>query len=274
MDQPSTDAPIEGEGFSILFTSAWMAVEIAAFFAVSFALEKGCSHRFRRTSKTAAYEIAPQIVTLAMVYKGLRLLSLRTLFTATRKDRLYSQFQGASSLMMMEMAHCVAESILTLFVRDPDDCVEILVHHGLVFIMVATCFSPYANAYMPVACGVFHIVDLTYMFVNVFKCAPKLEARFPRVRLAFKILNLITFFAIRLVLWLPLLALFMMDNLSNMLNGTEHNTGTCLLQMVGGIILTYFQVVWFIRLIKHAIWKEEPEPAYYRRNHWNKSHWD
>lgn len=269
------DTPMEGEGFSFLFTSAWIVGEIAAFFAFAFAFEQWCGRLFRHTSKLAAFEIAPQIVTMALVYKGIRLLNMRTLFTAPRKDRLYLPYQGASSMMMMEMAHCVAETILTLLVRDGDDCMEMIVHHILVFVMVLTCITtPYANAYMPFACGFLHITDITYMFVGIIRCSKKLQTSHPRIGLAFKILNGIAFFFVRLLAWLPVLALFVMDNLSNMLNGTEHNTGVCLLHIVGAGVLTYFQIVWFVRMIKHSIWKEEEEPAHYRRSHWDKSHWD
>lgn len=239
------------DGISLLYTSAWFIGEIGFFFLVDYLLSmRGPSRHF--DSKVAAFEIAPTAVSLVLVVKGIMLFSVADLFKGTRHDRMYSHVDGVPQLLMIEFAHCCAETVLGLIVEPPRLNPELIIHHVIAAIMVLTCFAPYGHAFMPFACGISHITDLALLAASFFEVFPTLNHKLPRAKFFAKLTYGIIFFIVRLLMWMPVFAIFMLDNLSGALNGTNHNGLVVFVTMIGACVLTVFQILWFVRICKYA----------------------
>jgi len=240
------------QGINPWMTAGWFIAEIAVFFGIAYIIERWPGP-FRKEEKWAAFKIAPQIFTLILVFKGIRMYNIKELFQGTRKDRLHVGREGVPEIMMIEMAHCLAEAVLNIIVEPPHDDAGMLVHHIFAAVMLFFCFAPYGHAYMPYACGMVHISDLLYCCADLFRIFPDLPQFYPRWNLAFKVGFGIVFFFVRVIGWLPLASLFILDNLADLLNGTDKSSPITLLQMVGCGVLTYLQVSWFVRIVRQAL---------------------
>jgi len=231
--------------FDPWYTTAWFVGEILLFFLVDFSFKKVNADESRNS-------IAPQIVGAVLVVKGIQLYSWEELFKGTRHDRLDVPHPGMPQLMMIEVAHCLAETTLAIVFEPPYATTEMVVHRVIVMIMVLCAFTPYAHGFMPFFCGVVHISDVAFIFAALFDTFPALEEKYPRARRACRVLFGVVYFAVRILLWFPIFALFMLDNLASLLNGTIHHGLMVFLEMVGGSVLTYLQVCWAVQLVKAA----------------------
>jgi hypothetical protein len=246
------------EGFDIFYTGAWFAGEIVLFFLAT-PLADWLPSKNAREHRVVTQRLAPQMVMSVLVVKGIVLFNYSELFKGNREERLHMPVKGVSALVMIEIAHCAADTVLNFIVDSDYDNSEMIWHHIISAVMLCCCFAPFGHAYMPFACGVVHIPDVFFMMQDILKRIPIVQDKLPRINTLMKVLCGISFIGTRIILWMPIFAIFILDNLADLLNDTTHNGIVSILQMVGICILTYLQWRWSWIMIKHAIWGKPKE---------------
>eukprot|EP00929_Paragymnodinium_shiwhaense_P017384 TRINITY_DN126580_c0_g1_i1.p1 TRINITY_DN126580_c0_g1~~TRINITY_DN126580_c0_g1_i1.p1 ORF type:complete len:274 (+),score=44.65 TRINITY_DN126580_c0_g1_i1:63-884(+) len=253
----------------IFYTGSWVAAQIVCFYVIT-PVFKWLKVPRERDCAWLAYKVAPQLATLVLVVKGLGLFSTTEMLKGNRHDRMRTLHPGAPAMLMIEMAHCIAQLFLSFFVIPPSRSraakyrTDVTVHHLVSLAMIMICYMPYAHAFVPYFCGIVHITDAFLTVIGLFELLPALEDK-STAQFALKLVYGILYFVVRVILWLLVFMLFVLDNVSDLVNGTEHNTPVILLTLVGASILTWHQLSWIPSVFRMAFnMKERPDPNRYQ----------
>lgn len=254
--------------FDIFYTGSWVAAQIALFYVITPVFNWLKVPR-ERDQTWLAYKVAPQLATCVLMLKGFGIFNSAELLKGNRHERLRSLHPGAPAMLMIELAHCIAQLFLSFLVIAPSRSraakyrVDVTVHHLVSIAMILVSFGPYGQAYVPWSCGIVHMTDVFLTVIGLCELLPVFENK-STAQLVLKIVYGIMYLVIRVLLWLAIMLLFILDNIADLLNGTEHNTPVVLLMLIGASVLTWCQLCWIPSVFRMAFnMKEKVDPNRY-----------